>query len=149
MGKLIAENRAARHHYELENRLEVGIVLAGTELRPLRDGRCNIAEAYVRVEGGELWLVNAWIGACNGAFTHEETRQRKLLAKGREIARLFASVGRQGMTIVPLAIRFDDRGMVKVDIAEGRGKNVSDKRQSDAKRDWGRQRARLLKTNTA
>ena len=149
MGKIIAENRAARHHYELGDRLEVGIVLRGSEMRPLREGRCNVAEAYVRVEGGELWLVNARIGAVPGAFSHDETRPRKLLAKRREIARLAATVARQGMTIVPLAIRFDERGMVKVDAAEGRGKNASDKRQSDAKRDWGRQRARLLKTKAA
>lgn len=145
MTKTIAENRAARHHYDLGDRTEVGIVLTGSELRPLREGRCNVAELHVRVENGELWLVNARIGSVPGPFSHEETRPRKLLAKRREIARMRISAERKGMTIVALAIRFNDRGVVKLDIAEARGRNAADKRVAAAKRDWDRQKSRVMK----
>lgn len=145
--KLIAENRRARFDYFIESDLEVGIVLTGSEVKSLRTGQANIAESYASVEDGELWLINSYIAAYKqaGVFGHEERRRRKLLVSRRELARLWQAVGREGMTLVPLSMYFNDRGIVKLKLGIARGKKLADKRETSARRDWERQRARLLK----
>ena len=145
--KVIAENRRARFDYFIESDLEAGIMLTGSEVKSLRIGQSNIAESYASVENGELWLINAHIAALGnaGVFGHEERRRRKLLVSKRELSRLWQAIGRQGMTLVPLVMYFNHRGLVKLKIGVAKGKNVSDKRQTSAKRDWNRQKQRLLK----
>ena len=145
--KVIAENRRARYDYAIESDLEVGIVLTGSEVKALRLGKgSNIADSYANVEGGELWLINGYIAPYPQAmFPHEERRRRKLLASKREIARLWQAVGREGMTLVPLVLYFNHRGMAKMKIAVAKGKKTQDKRATEAKRDWGRQKQRLLR----
>ena len=145
--KIIAENRRARFDYHIESDLEAGIVLMGSEVKSLRTGQSNIAESYASVEGGELWLINSHIAAYKqaGIFGHEERRRRKLLVSKKELSRLWQAVGREGMTLVPLVMYFNDRGVVKIKIGVAKGKKAHDKREAEAKRDWGRQKARLLK----
>ena len=145
--KLIAENRRARFDYFIEDELEAGIVLTGSEVKALRTGQSNIAESYASVEGGELWLINGYIAALQqaGVFGHEERRPRKLLVSKRELSRLWQAVGREGMTIVPLRMYFNDKGRVKLALGVAKGKKVADKRETEAKRDWNRQKQRLLK----
>jgi len=145
--RLIAENRQARFHYEVEQDLEAGIMLTGSEVKALRTGQTNITESYACVENGELWLINAHISALKdaGVFGHEERRPRKLLVSKRELSRLWTATGREGMTIVPLRLYFNERGRVKLLVATARGKTLADKRETEAKRDWDRDRARLLK----
>ena len=135
--KVIAENRRARFDYFIESDLEVGIMLTGSEVKSLRIGQSNIAESYASVENGELWLINAHIASLSnaGVFGHEERRRRKLLVSKRELSRLWQAIGRQGMTLVPLVMYFNHRGLVKLKIGVAKGKNVSDKRQTSAKRD--------------
>lgn len=142
----IAENRQARHHYAIGETLEAGIVLTGSEVKSMRAGTVNIAEGYVSVEDGELWLINAYVGPYEkAAFCHEERRKRKLLATKRQIAKLWNETRRKGMTVIPLRAYFNDKGRIKVLIGLAKGKNHADKRATDAKRDWDRQKARLLK----
>lgn len=145
--KVIAENRRARYDYAIESDLEVGIMLTGSEVKSLRVGQSNIAESYASVEGGELWLINGYIAALSraGVFGHEERRRRKLLVKSRELARLWQATAREGMTLVPLVMYFNHRGIVKLKIAVAKGKKNHDKRETSAARDWNRQKARLLK----
>lgn len=145
--KLIAENRRARFDYAIEDDIEVGIVLTGSEVKSLRTGQSNIAESYASVEDGELWLINSYIAAYKqaGVFGHEERRRRKLLVSKRELARLWQAVGREGMTLVPLVMYFNDRGRVKLKLGIAKGKKLADKRETEAKRDWNRQKQRLLK----
>ena len=144
--KVVAENRRARFDYAIEEDLEVGIILTGSEVKSLRTGQSNIAESYAAVEGGELWLVNAYIAPYERAmFGHEARRRRKLLAGRREIARLWNATERQGYTLVPLVLYFNDRGIVKLKVATGKGKKLHDKRETSARRDWNRQKQRLLK----
>ncbi len=145
--RVIAENRRARFDYFIESDLEVGIVLSGSEVKALRTGQCNIAESYASVEEGELWLINGYISAYKqaGVFGHEERRRRKLLVKGKELSRLWQAVGREGMTLVPLVMYFNHRGIVKLKLGIAKGKKIHDKRDTAAKRDWGRQKQRLLK----
>ncbi len=145
--KLIAENRQARYHYAIEEDLEAGIVLTGSEVKSLRRGQSNIAESYASIEEGELWLINSYIAAYKeaGVFGHEERRRRKLLVSKRQLSNLWQEVGRKGMTIVPLKMYFNDRGRVKLLIGTARGKKLADKRATEAKRDWDRQKQRLLK----
>jgi len=145
--KLIAENRRARFDYHIESDLEAGIILTGSEVKSLRQGGANIGESYASVEGGELWLINGYIAPYLPARTwgHEERRRRKLLVSRRELARLWSATAREGMTLVPLRMTFNDRGMVKLAIGIARGKKLADKRETSAKRDWERQKARLLK----
>lgn len=147
--KVIAENRRARREYAIEEDLEVGIVLEGSEVKSLREGGSNIAESYATVDDGELWLVNSYIAPYAQAKTwkHEERRKRKLLASKREVAKLWNATQRQGMTLVPLVMYFNHRGLVKMKIGVAKGKKLADKRQTDAKRDWNRQKQRLLKQN--
>ncbi len=145
--KLIAENRRARFDYFIESDLEAGIILTGSEVKSLRRGQSNIAESYANVEQGELWLINSYIAAYKeaGIFGHEERRRRKLLVSRRELSRLWNATAREGMTIVPLSMYFNDRGIVKLKIGIAKGKKVADKRETEAKRDWNRQKQRLLR----
>lgn len=145
--KIIAENRRARFDYFIEDDLEAGIVLTGSEVKSLRTGQSNIADSYASVEDGELWLINAYIAALPhaGIFNHEERRKRKLLVKKRELARLWAATAREGMTLVPLVMYFNHKGIVKLKIGIAKGKKKADKRETEAKRDWNRQKQRLLK----
>ncbi len=144
---VIADNRRARFDYEILDTLEVGIQLTGTEVKSLRANKANIAESYVQVKNGELWLINANIPeyTLGNRFNHEPRRTRKLLAHGREIARLFQGTSRDGLTIVPLKIYFNERGRVKLEIALAKGKKKHDKRETSKERDWQRDKARLLK----
>ena len=139
--KLIAENRRARFDFAIESDIEAGIMLLGSEVKSLRKGGSNIAESYASVEGGELWLINSYIAPYLQAkmFPHEERRRRKLLVSRKELSRLWNAVGREGMTLVPLRMYFNDKGMVKIAIGVAKGKKLS------AKRDWDRQKSRLLK----
>ncbi len=148
--KLIAENRRARFDYHIESDLEAGIVLQGSEVKSLRQGGSNLGESYASVEGGELWLINGYIAPYAQAKTwgHEERRRRKLLVSRKELARLWNAVGREGMTLVPLKMYFNDRGIVKLKLGVAKGKKLSDKRETSAKRDWDRQKSRLLKQGT-
>lgn len=146
-GKVVAENRKARHEYAIGETYEAGIQLVGTEVKSLREGRSSIAESYAEVKGGEMWLVNAYIPEFLQAnrFNHETKRPRKLLLHGRQIARLRGAVEREGMTLVPLRIYFNARGRAKVELALAKGKKLHDKRQSDRAKDWDREKARLLR----
>jgi SsrA-binding protein len=142
-----AVNRRARFDYEIGQTFEAGIVLAGTEVKSLRGGKATIGEAHAAESGGEIWLYNAYIPEYLEAnrFNHETRRPRKLLLNKREIAKLTSGVNREGMTIVPLKVYFNDRGRAKVEIALARGKKLQDKRQTEKERSWGRERSRLLK----
>lgn len=148
--KVIAENRRARFDYQIESDLECGIVLTGSEVKSLRTGQSNIAESYASVEKGELWLTNAYIATYDPAKTwgHEERRRRKLLVKAKDLARLWSATQRDGMTLVPLVMYFNDKGRVKLKIAIARGKKLHDKRATEAERDWNRQKSRLLKDHS-
>lgn len=145
--KVVAENRRARFDYAIETDLECGIVLTGSEVKSLRQGRgTNIADSYANVEDGELWLINGYIAPYEQAmFPHEERRRRKLLARKRDVARMHQAIGREGMTLVPLVLYFNHKGMAKIKIAVAKGKKNQDKRATEAKRDWDRQKQRLLK----
>lgn len=145
--KLIAENRRARFEYFIEDDLECGIVLTGSEVKSMRQGGTNIAESYAAVEDGELWLINARIAPYAQARTwgHEERRKRKLLVSKRELARLWAATAKQGMTLVPLSMYFNDKGRAKLKLGVAKGKKLADKRETEARRDWDRQKRRLLK----
>jgi len=149
--RIAAENRKARHQYSIEDTLEAGIVLTGSEVKALREGRAQIAESYASVEGGELWLINGHIPefsqAKARAFGHEPRRRRKLLVHARELARLAQAVGREGMTIVPLKLYFNEKGIAKLLLGLAKGKKLADKRETDKQRDWAREKARLLKQN--
>ena len=145
--KVIAENRRARFDYAIEEDLECGIILEGSEVKSLREGNANIAESYAHVDNGELWLVNAYIAPYEQArtFGHEERRKRKLLVSKRELARLWNETQRKGMTLVPLVLYFNHKGRAKLKIGIAKGKKAHDKRETQAKRDWGRQKQRLLR----
>ena len=145
--KVIAENRRARYDYAIEDDLECGIMLEGSEVKSLRMGGANIAESYAAVEDGELWLVNGYIAhyAQAKTFSHEERRRRKLLVSRKQLSRLWNETQRKGMTLVPLVMYFNHRGKAKIKIGIAKGKKNHDKRETSAKRDWSRQKARLLK----
>jgi SsrA-binding protein len=145
--KLVAENRRARYDYAIEDTIEAGIVLMGSEVKSLRKGSANIAESYANVEQGELWLINAYIPAYEQAktFGHEERRRRKLLVSKRELSRLWQNTSREGMTIVPLKLYFNSKGIAKLLIGVAKGKKLADKRETEKKRDWQKQKARLLR----
>ena len=145
--KVIAENRRARFDYAIEDDLEVGIILQGSEVKSLRQGQSQIAESYASVDDGELWLTNSYIAPYLQAktFGHDERRKRKLLVSRKELSRLWNATQREGMTIVPLVMYFNHKGLVKLKIGVAKGKKNHDKRETSAKRDWGRQKQRLLK----
>ncbi len=146
--KIAADNRRARFNYEIGDAYEAGLALTGTEVKSLRNGKATIAESYVSVDRkGEVYLINANIPEYLQAnrFNHEPRRPRKLLLKAREIARLAQAVEREGMTIVPLKVYFNDRGRAKIEIAVARGKKLHDKRETEKQRDWSREKGRLLR----
>ena len=145
--KVVADNRKARYNYQIEETFEAGIVLQGSEVKSLRDGKANIAEAYASDEDGEIYLLNSNIPTYKqaGRFNHEPRRQRKLLLHKREIDKLLGAVQREGMTIVPLKLYFNDRGIAKLELAIARGKKLHDKRETEKKRDWQRQKARIMR----
>ncbi|MCR9146078.1 MAG: SsrA-binding protein SmpB [Rhodobacteraceae bacterium] len=147
--KVIAENRKARHDYAIEDDLECGMMLEGSEVKSLRHKNANIAESYAAVENGELWLVNSYIAPYEQAktFGHDERRRRKLLVNRKEMARLWNDTQRKGMTLVPLVLYFNHKGIAKLKIGIAKGKKNTDKRATEAKRDWNRQKQRLLKQN--
>jgi SsrA-binding protein len=145
--KVVAENRKARFNYEIIDTYEAGLVLKGTEVKSLREGKANIAESYASDEDGEIWLINSYLPEYLQAnrFNHEPRRRRKLLVSKREMAKLSQSVEREGMTLVPLKIYFNDRGRAKLLLAIARGKKLHDKRETEKQRDWSREKGRLLK----
>jgi SsrA-binding protein len=145
--KTVAENRRARFEYFIEDKFEAGIALSGTEVKSLRFGEGNIAEAYAEVRDGQAWLVNANIPEFShgNRFNHEPKRPRKLLLHEREIEKMIGAVERKGMTMVPLSIYFNSRGRAKVELALARGKQTHDKRATIKERDWKRDKARLMR----
>ena len=145
--KVVAENRRARYDYAIEDDIECGIQLMGSEVKSLRTGQSNIAESYAAVEGGELWLVNSYLPPYEQAktFQHEERRRRKLLVSKRELAKLWSATQREGMTLVPMVLYFNHKGRAKLKIGIAKGKKKADKRATEAKRDWQRQKSRLLR----
>jgi SsrA-binding protein len=145
--KTVAENRKARFSYEVLDTYEAGLALTGTEVKSLREGKANIQESYASVEGGEIWLINSYLPEYlqGNRFNHEPRRRRKLLLNKREMARLAQGFEREGMTMVPLKIYFNERGRAKLLLAIARGKKLHDKRETEKERDWGREKARLLK----
>lgn len=145
--KIVAENRRARFDYYIEDVVEAGLVLTGTEVKSLRAGKANIAEAYAAPEDDGLWLINANIPeyAHGNRENHEPKRKRKLLLRTREITRLVQAVTRKGYTLAPLRLYFNDRGIAKLEIGLALGKKNVDKRETMKERDWGRQKQRLLR----
>ena len=147
--KVVAENRRARFDYFVEERMEAGIQLTGTEVKSLRHGEGSIAESYGTVDGDEVWLINSHIPEYShgNRLNHQPRRPRKLLLKSREIAKLQGAVTRQGLTLVPLCVYFNGSGRAKVELALARGKKVHDKRETIKERDWKREQQRLLRHN--
>ncbi len=149
--KVVAENRKARHEYSIEEDFEAGLVLTGTEVKALREGKANIAESYAAPENGpdgvEIWLINSNIPEYTqgNRENHAPKRKRKLLLHKREVNKLIGAVERKGYTIVPLRLYFNDRGLAKLKIGLGKGKALHDKRATEKSRDWGRQKQRLLR----
>ncbi len=144
---IVAENRRARHEYFVEDALEAGLMLTGTEVKALREGKANIAESYASPEDGAIWLINANIPeySAGNRENHEPKRKRKLLLHKREIARLAQAVERKGYTLVPLKLYFNERGIAKLEIGLAQGKKLHDKRDTSKERDWNRQKQRLLR----
>jgi SsrA-binding protein len=146
-GKLIAENRRARFDYHLEERFEAGVALTGSEVKSLRQGKANIAESYAAAEGREITWVNAYIpeyGPSN-RFNHEPRRPRRVLLHRRQIDRLLGAVRREGRTIIPTRLYFNDKGLAKLELALATGKSAPDKRAAQADRDWKREQGRLMR----
>lgn len=146
-GRVAAQNRKARHDYFITETYEAGLALMGSEVKSLRDGRASIVEAFAIERGGDLYLCNAHISEYKnaGRFGHEPKRERKLLLRRREIAYLTGAAQRQGMTLVPLSIYFNDRGIAKLQLALAEGKHNYDKRESIKQRDWQRQKSRIMR----
>jgi SsrA-binding protein len=145
--RLIAENRKARFAYAIGDTLEAGIVLTGSEVKSLRGGKSTIGESYAQAKDGELFLVNAYIPEYSQAsrFNHEPKRVRKLLVHKREAAKLAAAIQREGMTLVPLKMYFNPKGVAKLELGIAKGKKLHDKRETEKQRDWARDKARLLR----
>ena len=148
--KIISENRRVRYDYLIEDDIECGISLEGSEVKSLRTGKTQIGESYASVENTELWLVNCYIPPYTqaNAFNHEERRRRKLLVSKKELSKLWSATQRDGMTLVPLVLYFNHKGRAKIKLGLAKGKKISDKRATEAKRDWQRQKSRLLKEHT-
>lgn len=145
--KVVAENRKARRDYEVSETFEAGLILVGTEVKSLRAGKANIAESYASDDNGELFLYNAHIPeyAQASRFNHDPRRPRKLLLHRRQIHKLISGIQRDGMTIVPLRLYFNEKGIAKLEISLGKGRKLHDKRQNEKRRDWDRQKARLMR----
>ena len=149
--RYVAQNRRARHDYLIEDTLEAGVVLRGTEVKVLRQGQASIGEAYADEDGGELYLVNANIPEYKSSahFNHQPRRPRKLLLHKKQMNRILGAIRREGITVVPLSIYFNERGRAKVELGLARGKRKVDKRQAEKQRDWQRSRARILRDRSA
>jgi SsrA-binding protein len=146
--RLIAENRKARHEFFITDSVEAGLQLTGTEVKSLRKGHANIAESYASAEDGGMWLLNAYIPEYQGAgrfFQHEPRRRRRLLLHKKELHKMAIAVERQGMTLIPLELYFNERGIAKLKLALAEGKKLHDKRETAKKRDWDREKARLMR----
>jgi SsrA-binding protein len=145
--KVVADNRKARHLYFIDSTIEAGVVLTGSEVKSLRTGKANIGESYAQAKDGEILLVNSYIPEYTMAnrFNHEPRRVRKLLVHKSEARRLAVAVQREGMTLVPLRLYFNLRGMAKVELGLARGKKLHDKRETEKARDWARDKARLMR----
>ncbi|OYU49132.1 MAG: SsrA-binding protein [Rhizobiales bacterium PAR1] len=145
--KIAAENRKARFNFEILDVIEAGIMLTGTEVKSLRGGKATIGDSYASIENGELFLVNSYIPEYLQAnrFNHVPKRPRKLLVHARQLAKLAQGVEREGMTIVPLKVFFNEKGRAKVEIAVARGKKLHDKRETEKKRDWQREQGRIMR----
>jgi len=145
--RVVAQNRKARYNYSIEDTIEAGIVLTGTEVKSLRAGRGSINECYAAERDGDLYLVNSHIPVYPpaGRFNHEPRRARKLLLHRRQLAKLVGAITREGYTLVPLSIYFNERGRAKVELGLGRGKKKHDKRAAIKERDWQRQKRRLIR----
>src|ERR1700731_63514 len=145
--RVVADNRKARFNYFIDDTMEAGLALTGTEVKSLRSGKATIAESYADARGGEIWLINSNIPEYLQAnrFNHSPKRPRKLLLHRRQINKLIGAVEREGMTLVPLKLYFNEKGRAKIELALARGKKLYDKRQSEKKRDWNRQKARLMR----
>jgi SsrA-binding protein len=145
--KTVADNRKARFHYEIVDTYEAGIALTGTEVKSLRGGKATIGEAYAGPSGDEFFLFNAYIPEYLQAnrFNHETRRPRRLLLHKRQINKLIGATQREGFTVIPLKIYFNERGRAKVELGLGRGKKLHDKRETDKERTWNRERARLMR----
>jgi len=145
--KVVADNRKARFHYLIGETFEAGIVLTGSEVKSMRTGKASIGESYATARDGELWLFNSNISEYKqaGRFNHTPKRPRKLLLHRRQINRLIGAVEREGMTVVPLKLYFNDRGRAKVEVALAKGKKLHDKRETEKKRSWERERGRLMR----
>lgn len=144
---IIAQNRKARHNFFITDHLEAGIILMGSELKSIRNGKANIEEAYATEQNGELFLLNAFISEYAQAkhFSHEPKRPRKLLLKKKEINKLMGAIKRQGITLIPLSFYFNEQGRIKVDLGVALGKKQHDKREHDKERDWSLQKARIMR----
>ena len=145
--KVVAENRKARFNYAIEDSIEAGVALTGTEVKSIRTGKATIAESYADARDGEIWLVNANIPEYLQAnrFNHAPKRPRKLLLHKRQVNKLIGAVEREGMTLVPLKLYFNEQGRAKVELALAKGKKLHDKRESEKKRDWSREKGRLMR----
>lgn len=143
----VAQNRKAFHNYHIEERFEAGIVLTGTEVKSLREGRASLNEAHAGEIEGELWLFNVHIPEyrAGNRFNHEPKRPRKLLLHRREMAKLLGAVQKEGYTLVPLQLYFNARGIAKVELGLAKGKKAYDKRAAIKDRDWQRQKERLFR----
>ncbi len=145
--RTVADNRRARFDYEILDTVEAGIALTGTEVKSLREGKATLTEAYAGPSGDELFLFNAYIPEYKAAnrFNHETRRPRKLLLHRKEIGKLSGASQRDGLTLIPLRLYFNDRGRAKLELALGRGKKLHDKRETERRRDWDREKARLMR----
>lgn len=145
--KVVAENRKARFNYAIEDIFEAGIALTGTEVKSIRTGKSTIAESYADTKGGEVWLINCNIPEYLQAnqFNHEPKRPRKLLLHRKQINKLVGVIEREGMTLVPLKLYFNERGRAKLQLALAKGKKLHDKRDTEKKRDWSREKGRLMR----
>jgi len=148
--KIVADNRKARHAYAIESTLETGLMLHGTEVKSLRTGKVTIGESYAQAKDGEIFLLNAHIPAYGMAsrFNHEPRRPRKILVHKREARRLAMAVQREGMTLIPLRLYFNKKGIAKLELGVARGKKLHDKRQAEKARDWARDKARLIRSKS-
>ena len=145
----IAENRKARYNYEIKEKIQTGIILTGTEVKSLRLGKASISESYASDTNGKLFLINSNIPMYEAAnnFNHEPTRQRELLVSKKERNKLLGLIKKEGVTLVPLSLYFNNKGFAKLDIGIAKGKKKEDKRESIKLRDWNRQKSRILKEN--
>ena len=145
--RLIADNRKARYNYFILEEIECGIVLEGSEVKSMRNGRVSILESYASIEQQQLWLINCYIPNYENSktFPHNERRRRKLLVKKRELLKLIKNKGREGMTLVPIKLYFNTSGIAKILLGVGKGKKSIDKRETEKKRDWNIQKNRLLR----